>query len=164
KVDGELKKQNREVCSVFRYACKPPSDTINQVRSNNYDQFLTKVDQVIGPSALSLRYNYLTSESENFLGLGSRSAPLSSTARDNDTTDQALVGTFISALSPRASNEARLQLARRDFNFPANSQEPTIEVATLLTMGKNPTDFESYKEDRIQAADNFSYSRGAHQF
>src|SRR5262245_65425685 len=31
-------------------------------------------------------------------------------------------------------------------------------------MGKNPTDFESYVEDRIQAADNFNYAKGANQF
>jgi hypothetical protein len=161
---AQLIQQNLTAINAFRSAFNLSPETINQVRSNNYDQFLAKVDQVIGASALSVRYNYLTSESENFLGLGSRSAPLSSTARDNDTKDQSLVGTFISSLSPRASNEARLQLARRDFDFPANSQEPTVEVATLLTMGKNPTDFESYLEDRIQAADNFSYTRGPHQF
>ena len=161
---AQVIQQNMTGINAFRSAFNLAPETINQVRSNNYDQFLVKVDQVIGASALSLRYNFLTSESENFLGLGSRSAPLSSTARDNDTTDQAAVATFISSLSPRATNEARLQFARRDFSFPANSQEPTIEVATLLTMGKNPTDFESYLEDRIQASDNFSYARGAHQF
>ena len=161
---AQVIQQNMTAINAFRSAFNLAPETINQVRSNNYDQFLAKVDQVIGDNALSLRYNYLISESENFLGLGSRSAPLSSTARDNDTTDQALVGTFISALSPRASNEARLQLARRDFDFPSNLQEPTIEVATLLTMGRNPTDFEYYREDRIQATDNFSYARGAHQF
>jgi hypothetical protein len=161
---AQLIQQNMTAINAFRSAFNLAPETINQLRSNRYDQFLTKVDQVIGASALSLRYNYLIADNENFLGLGSRSAPLSSTARDNDVTDQALVGTFISSLSPRASNEARLQLARRDFDFEANLQEPTIEVATLLTMGKNPTDFESYREDRIQAADNFSYARGAHQF
>jgi outer membrane receptor protein involved in Fe transport len=161
---AQLIQQNMTAINAFRSAFNLAPETINQLRSNRYDQFLTKVDQVIGASALSLRYNYLIADNENFLGLGSRSAPLSSTARDNDVTDQALVGTFISSLSPRASNEARLQFARRDFDFEANLQEPTIEVATLLTMGKNPTDFESYREDRIQAADNFSYARGAHQF
>jgi outer membrane receptor protein involved in Fe transport len=160
---AQLIQQNLTAINAFRSAFNLTPETINQVRSNNYDQFLVKVDQVIGKNALSLRYNFLVSESENFLGLGSRSAPLSSTARDNDTTDQSFVGTFISALSPRASNEARLQVARRDFEFPSNLQEPTVEVATLLTMGRNPTDFESYLEDRVQVSDNFSYARGAHQ-
>src|SRR5262249_51198524 len=69
----------------------------------------------------------------------------------------------ISSFSARASNEARLQFARRDFIFPTVSNEPTIEVSNLLTMGKNPADLDLYREDRIQATDNFSYTTGAHQ-
>jgi hypothetical protein len=161
---AQVIQQNMTALNAFRSQFNLAPDTINQVRSNDYDQFLGKVDQVIGASALSLRYNYLSADTTNFLGLGSRSAPTSSTARNNEVTDQSAVATFVSVLSPRASNEARLQLARRDFNFPSVSQDPTIEVATLLTMGRNPTDFEAYREDRIQVSDNFSYTIGAHQF
>ncbi|MBO0799843.1 MAG: TonB-dependent receptor, partial [Blastocatellia bacterium] len=83
--------------------------------------------------------------------------------RNNDVADQSVVGTYISVFSPRASNEARLQLARRSFGFVSVYNEPTIEVSNLLTMGKNPADLDYYREDRIQATDNFSYTIGAHQ-
>src|SRR5215813_7602568 len=161
---AQVIQQNLGAINAFRQRFNLSSETLNQVRSNNYDQFLGKVDQTIGDNALSLRYNYLTADTTNFLGAGSHEASLSSSARNNDVTDQALVGAFISVFSPRASNEGRLQLARRTFNFPTVLNELTIEVSNLLTMGKNPADLDFYKEDRIQAADNFSYAIGAHQF
>ncbi|MBO0719711.1 MAG: TonB-dependent receptor, partial [Blastocatellia bacterium] len=139
-----------------------PADTTNQLRSNDYDQFLGKIDRSIGDSALSLRYNYLTSGTKNFLGpgfLGSNS----SSARNNNTKDQSVVGTYVSVLSPRASNEARLQFARRSFGFPSTNFEPTFEVTNLLSIGRNVADVDYYQEDRIQATDNFSYTIGAHQ-
>src|SRR5262245_61896679 len=106
---AQVIQQNMTAINAFRSAFNLAPETINLLRSNNYDQFLVKVDQVIGGGALSVRYNYLVAESENFLGLGSRSAPLSSTDRDNDTKDQALVGSFRSAPSTGGSNEPRFQ-------------------------------------------------------
>jgi carboxypeptidase family protein len=154
---------NLAAINAFRARFNLVSETLNQVRSNDYDQFMGKVDQVIGGNALSLRYNYLTSDTMNFLGAGSLGSN-SSTARDSYVTDQAVVGTLISALSPRASNEARLQLSRRGFRFPSIYNEPAIQVANLLTMGRNLAEPDYYGEDRIQVTDNFSYTRGAHQF
>ena len=161
---AQVIQQNLAAINAFRAQFKLAPETLNQVRSNNYDQFLGKVDRMVGDNALSLRYNYLAADTTNFLGAGSHEASLSSTARNNDVTDQALVGTFISIFTPRASNEGRLQLARRSFGFPSVYNEPTIEVSDLLTMGKPSVDLDYYREDRIQATDNFSYTIGAHQF
>jgi carboxypeptidase family protein len=155
--------QNLTAINAFLSQFNLPAETINQVRSNNYDQFLGKVNRVIGDNALSLRYNYLTADTTNFLGVGTLGSA-SSSARNNNTDDQALVGTFISVFSPRASNEARLQLARRTFNFPSTTFGPLIEVTNLLSLGRNSADVDFYREDRIQATDNFSYTVGAHQF
>jgi TonB dependent receptor len=161
----QVTQQNLAALNAFRarFSNLLARETLNQVRSNNYDQFLGKVNHVIGDNALSLRYNYLTADTTNFLGPGTLGSS-STTARNNNTEDQGVVGTFISVLTPRASNEARLQLARRTFNFPSTVFEPTIEVTNLLSMGRNVADLDFYKEDRIQVTDNFSYTRGAHQF
>src|SRR5262245_62014006 len=155
--------QNLAALNAFRARFNLARETLNQVRSNNYDQFLGKVNYVIGDNALSLRYNYLTADTTNFLGPGSLGSN-SSSARNNNTDDQAVVGAVISALSPRASNEGRLQFSRRSFGFPSTNFEPVIEVSNLLTMGRNVADLDYYQEDRIQVTDNFSYTRGAHQF
>jgi carboxypeptidase family protein len=159
----QVVQQNLTGINAFRARFNLPAENLNQIRSNNYDQFLGKVDRVIGASVLSLRYNYLTADTANFLGPGTLGSNPSS-ARNNNTDDQALVGTFISVFSPRASNEARLQVARRSFNFPSTTLEPAIEVTNLLTTGRNAADLDYYQEDRIQLTDNFSYTIGAHQF
>ncbi|MBO0860185.1 MAG: TonB-dependent receptor [Chloracidobacterium sp.] len=138
-------------------------ETINQVRSNDYDLFLGKLDRVIGQSALSLRYNFLISDTKNFLGPGSLGST-SSSARNNHVNDQAVVPSVVTVFSPRASNEARFQWARRSFDFPSTNFQPTFEVTNLLTVGRNVADLDYYQEDRSQATDNFSYIRGAHQF
>jgi Carboxypeptidase regulatory-like domain/TonB dependent receptor len=158
----QVTQQNLAALNALKSRFNLAPETIDQIRSNNYDQFLGKVNHVIGDNALSLRYNYLTADTTNFLGPGTLGST-STSARNNNTDDQAIVGTFISVLSPRASNEARLQLSRRSFNFPSTVFEPAIEVSNLLTTGRNVADLDFYQEDRIQVTDNFSYTRGAHQ-
>jgi outer membrane receptor protein involved in Fe transport len=138
-------------------------ETIDQVRTNDYDQFLGRVDRVIGAHALSLRYNFLTAGTKNFLGPGFLGST-STSARNNDVKDQAVVPTLITVFSPRASNEARLQLARRSFDLSSTNFQPPMEITNLLSMGRNAGDLDYYQEDRIQLTDNFSYTRGAHQF
>ncbi|MBO0861199.1 MAG: TonB-dependent receptor, partial [Chloracidobacterium sp.] len=138
-------------------------ETLNQPRSNDYDQGLAKVDRVIGQSALSLRYNVLISDTKNFLGPGFLGST-STSSRNNHVNDQSVVSTFITVFSPSASNEARVQFARRSFDFPSTNFQPTFEVTNLLAMGRNVADLDYYQEDRSQATDNFSYTRGAHQF
>jgi hypothetical protein len=155
--------QNLAALNAFRQRFNLAPETLNQLRSNDYDQILGKVNYVIGENAFSLRYNYLNSDTTNFLGPGALGSN-STTARNNNTDDQAVVGTVITVFSPRASNEGRLQFSRRNFDFPSTNFEPAIEVANLLTMGRNVADLDFYQEDRIQAADNFSYTRAAHQF
>jgi hypothetical protein len=154
--------QNLAALNAFRARFNLAPERINQIRSNNYDQFLGKVNYVVGDNAFALRYNYLTADNTNFLGAGALGSN-STTARNNNTDDQAVVATIISALSPRASNEGRFQWARRSFDFPSANFEPAIEVANLLTMGRNVADLDFYGEDRLQATDNFSYTTGAHQ-
>src|SRR5262249_28344234 len=68
------------VRSQFRL--KP--ETLDQVRTNDYDQFLLKLDHRLSDShRISLRYNYLSSEALNFPGGGGRASPASSAARNN---------------------------------------------------------------------------------
>src|SRR5262249_25363927 len=73
-----------------RFGLQP--ETLNQLRSNDYDQFLIKIDhQLSDRHSLTARYNYLDSGTNNFLGGGGRASAASSTARNNRTQDQALV-------------------------------------------------------------------------
>ena len=118
------------------------------------------------PSAnhtLSIRYNFLDSDTNNFLGGGGRASPTSSTARDNLTRDQALVGNVVSILSPRLVNEGRVQFARRTFDFPAVFNEPSLDISNFIIMGKSTSDVDAYAETRTQLADNLTWTSGGHQ-
>ncbi len=160
---AQLVQDNLTAINAFRSRFNLRPETTNQLRTSDYDQVLGRLDHTVGETALAVRYNYLKSNTDNFLGGSSRAAVLSSSARDNEVRDQALVFTGISMLSPKAANEARFQWARRVFDFPTVLAEPAIEVSNLLAMGKSTSDVDFYQEDRVQMSDNFSYTSGGHQ-
>jgi hypothetical protein len=111
------------------------AETTDQVLDNRYRAFLVKADH--HPSerhSLSLRYNFLDSDTDNFLGGGGRASPTSTTARDNRTRDQAAVGNAVSVLSSRLLNEARFQIARRTFDFAAAFNEPSLDISNFIIM------------------------------
>ena len=140
------------------------AETTDQVLDNHYNSFLVKVDHHIEDKhTLSVRYNFLDSNTDNFLGGGGRASPTSSTARDNETRDQALVANFVSVVSPRLVNETRFQAARRTFDFPAVYNEPSLDISNFIIMGKSTSDVDAYAETRYQIADSLTWSSGAHQ-
>jgi outer membrane receptor protein involved in Fe transport len=139
-------------------------EVLDQLRTNDYDQFLVKLDHHFNERhSLAARYNFLDSETRNFLGGGGRASPASSTARNNQTRDQALVVSATSIISPVLVNEARLQLARRNFDFRPVLKEPDLEVSNLLLTGKSTSDSDFYKEDRFQLVENLTGTLGGHQ-
>jgi outer membrane receptor protein involved in Fe transport len=138
-------------------------ETTDQVLDNHYNAFLAKVDHRLGEEhSLSVRYNFLDSSTDNFLGGGGRASPTSSTARDNETRDQAFVANLVSVVSPTLVNEARFQVARRTFDFSAVFNEPSLDVSNFIIMGKSTSDVDYYSETRWQLADSVTWTRGAH--
>ncbi|MGH9329280.1 MAG: carboxypeptidase regulatory-like domain-containing protein, partial [Vicinamibacterales bacterium] len=140
------------------------AETTDQILDNHYNSFLVKVDHHPSENhTLSVRYNFLDSNTDNFLGGGGRASPTSSTARDNETQDQAFVTNVVSILSPRLVNEARFQVARRTFDFSARFNEPSLDISNFIIMGKSTSDVDYYAETRVQLADSLTWTRGAHQ-
>src|SRR5215213_265685 len=138
-------------------------ETNDLLRTNDYNQAFLRVDHRARPGhSLSLRYNVLDSDTENFLGAAGRTASASSSARDNFVRDQSLSANLISVISPKAVNEASFQYARRSFDFPYVRSEPTLEIPNLITMGKSSSDIDAYTETRLQWTDSLSYSTGRH--
>jgi hypothetical protein len=140
------------------------AETLDQVRTNDYDQFLVKLDHRAGERvSLSLRYSFLNSEALNFPGGGGRASPASSSARNNQTKDQALVLGGTAFLSPSVVAETRLQWARRRYDFTPLVNEPTLEITNLLIMGKTTSDLDFYREDRLQGAASVAWAGRGHQ-
>jgi hypothetical protein len=171
--EGQVRKQSNRFSQVvldnlaLLNAARVPLglqlETTDQVLDNHYNSFLAKVDHRLSEShSLSVRYNFLDSNTDNFLGGGGRASPTSSTARDNVTRDQALVANLVSVMSPQLVNEARFQGARRTFDFSAVYNEPSLDVSNFIIMGKSTSDVDYYAETRWQLADSLTWTRGAH--
>ncbi len=139
-------------------------ETLDQVRTSDYNQFMVKLDHRASDKVnLSARYSFLDGEALNFPGGGGRASPSSTAARDNATRDHAAVLTATALISPRLLNETRLQWASRSYDFTATVPEPALEITNLLIMGKTTSDMDFYEEDRFQLGTSFLYTRGGHQ-
>jgi outer membrane receptor protein involved in Fe transport len=139
-----------------------PENT-NVLRANDYDGFLAKFDHKLTTNNdFSVRYNLLDSTTKGFLGGGGRASPTSTTRRNNDVLDQALVASDTALLASNVVNEARVQWSRRSFDFTPVIKEPDLEVSNLLITGKTTSDMDFYGESRLQLSDNLSVVSGGH--
>lgn len=155
---------NIDAINAVRARFNLTPETLDQVRTNDYNQFMLKLDHRASEKLnLSARYSFLDSEALNFPGGGGRASPASTSARDNQTTDHAAVLNATALISPRFLNETRLQWARRSYDFTATVPEPALEITNLLIMGKTTSDMDFYKEDRFQVGTSFLYTAGGHQ-
>jgi outer membrane receptor protein involved in Fe transport len=146
-----------------RFNLRP--ETVDQVRTNDYNTALLKLDHhTVERVTLSARYLFLDSEALNFPGGGGRASPASSAARNNETRDHGLVLIANVVFSPRLLNETRLQWAKRSYDFTPVVPEPTFEITNLIIMGKTTSDLDFYKERRLQAASSLLFVGGGHQF
>ncbi|HEU4389473.1 MAG TPA: carboxypeptidase-like regulatory domain-containing protein, partial [Blastocatellia bacterium] len=133
------------------------------LRSNDYDGFLAKLDHRFAASNnLALRYNLLDSTTNGFLGGGGRASPASTTRRNNDVLDQALVVSDTAVVGPNLVNEVRVQWARRSFDFQPVIKEPDLEISNLIITGKSTSDMNFYRESRFQLSDSFNVVKGRH--
>jgi outer membrane receptor protein involved in Fe transport len=139
-----------------------PENT-NLLRANDYDGFLTKFDhKITNTNDFSIRYNLLNSTTEGFLGGGGRASPASTTQRNNKVLDQSLVASETALLRNNVVNEARVQWARRTFDFRPVVKEPDLEISNLIITGKTTSDVDFYGESRLQLSDNLSIVSGGH--
>jgi len=159
--DGSQPNTINEVKKFYRLT----PETSDLLRSNDYDGFLAKLDhKLTNSNSLFARYNLLDSSTRGFLGGGGRASPASTTARNNFLLDQSLVVSETAVLGANKVNEARVQWARRSFDFPSALKEPDLEVSNLLLTGKSTSDADFYRESRLQISDSFSYTRSSHAF
>jgi hypothetical protein len=159
--DGSQPNTINEVKKFYRLT----PETSDLLKSNDYDGFLAKLDfKLTEGNSLFARYNLLDSTTHGFLGGGGRASPASTTARNNFLLDQSFVVSDIAVFGVNKVNEARVQWARRTFDFPSVLKEPDLEISNLLLTGKSSSDPDFYRESRLQASDSFSYTRASHAF
>lgn len=139
-------------------------ETVDQVRTNDYNSLLLKLDHRASEKlTLQARYSFLDSTADNFPGGGGRASPASSAARDNGIRDHAVVLNANTVFSPRVLNETRFQWARRSYDFTPLVSEPTLEITNLIIMGKTTSDLDFYRETRFQGSSSLLLLSGSHQ-
>jgi Carboxypeptidase regulatory-like domain/TonB dependent receptor-like, beta-barrel len=154
---------NLEAINVTKRFFGLTPEVTHLLRANDYDGFLVKLDhKLTANNDLSARYNLLNSTTDGFLGGGGRASPASTTARNNKTFDQSVVVSDTALLRSNVVNEARVQWARRSFDFPSVLKEPDLEVSNLIITGKSTSDVDFYRETRLQVSDNLSLVLGGH--
>ena len=138
-------------------------ETLDQLRTVNYDQGLVKLDHTLSSGhRFSVRYNYTSADTDNFPGGGGRDSAMSSAARNATVRDQALLADETAVISNHAVNEARVQWARRSFDYVPTTNEPALEISNLLLLGKTYSDFDFYRENRVEASDSLLDQLGSH--
>src|SRR5262249_5662260 len=124
---------------------------------------LVKVDHHLGPRhTLSVRYNFLDSSTDNFLGGGGRASPTSSTARDNVTRDQAVAANAISYAVFCLKKQKRVPFARRSVELSHLYTDPSRANSNSTIIGKSTSAIHFYPQPRAQLADSLPWTPGAH--
>ena len=158
--------QNLAAINAVKASFGIAPENLGVLKTADVDNGFVKLDhQFNEKNRLSARYliqdatdlNMLVGETLDGGGIG---AP--SSGRNGLLRDQALVGTFTTALTESKVNSALLQWARRNYGFPGVTGQPNLDVPNLLLFGHNFGAFDRYNESRFQFSDTFSHIHGKH--
>jgi hypothetical protein len=141
-------------------------ENLNILQTGNRDIGLAKLDHVFNEAhRLSVRYNVEDGRSLNLLAGntvdgGGVAAP--SSAHNAFTNDQSLAGNLTSVLRPDLVNSFLVQWARREYDFPGVTGQPTLDIPNELMFGHNFGAFDFIGESRVQLSNSTSWIRGSH--
>ena len=145
---------NQVKTSVFGLPPEPAG--LNVLRTADYDNGFARLDHNFSErEILMVRYfiNRATLLNQSPLNDG---FDLPSAFKNNRINDQSVVGTLVSVLSPKVTNELRGQFARRDFDFKTATTQPHLEVSNTFTVGVNRGNPDFYLEKRGEIVDNLT--------
>jgi hypothetical protein len=153
---------NIGLINQFKSSIGFPAENLNVTRSNNYDDFLVKLDHSFSQKEyMYVRYFFDDGRLRNYSPLNDGS-DLPSGFKNNFSRDQSVVGSLTSIISPSLVNEVRMQYAKRSFDFPTVTAEPHMEVANQFAIGVNRGNPDFYNEGRFELVDNVSKTTGRH--
>jgi hypothetical protein len=144
------------------FGLPPEPAGLNVLRAGDIDNGFGRIDHNFsGKHYLFARYfvtdGRLTNQSPLNDGFD-----LPSAFKNNAFRDQSIVGSLTSIFSTRFTNEARVQFARRSFDFTTATTQPHLEVSNTFTVGVNRGNPDFYREQRFELVDNFTINRDKH--
>ncbi|NYF91553.1 TonB-dependent receptor [Tunturiibacter empetritectus] len=141
-------------------------ETLNVLKTADSDNGFIKVDHELNKSnRLAVRYNIYDSRSLNLLvgdtlDGGGIAAP--SGGHNAFIRDQSLVGVFNSVINSALVNTFLGQYARRHYDFPGATGQPTLDIPNTLQFGHNFGVFDQINESRLQFSDTVAWVKGSH--
>ncbi|MFQ5776696.1 MAG: TonB-dependent receptor domain-containing protein [Terriglobia bacterium] len=150
--------------AVKQFLGLAPEDLSSILKIEDYDKFIGKLDHSVSDSTfLNLRYLFNDVRKENVRGAPPGEG-LPSAFRDNPTRDQTISGGVVHVASPTLTLDTSAQYGRRTFNLePVGAGlEPAISIPNLLAGGGFVGSVRFYREQRVQVAENLTYTRGSH--
>jgi Carboxypeptidase regulatory-like domain/TonB dependent receptor len=143
-----------------------PPENLNTLKTLDNDNGFLRFDQQLSTnSRLTIHYGVIDARDKNVLvgdtldggGIG---AP--SDGHNTFLRDQSLVGTVNSLLKPNVVNTFLVQYARRQYNFPAVSGQPNLDLPNELSFGHNFGTFDALDESRQQISNSIAWTKGTH--
>jgi Carboxypeptidase regulatory-like domain/TonB dependent receptor len=133
-------------------------------RSTDYDTSLGRVDyQVSARSVFGINYRFHEDRDTNLPAATNQlSAP--SNFRNAKIDDHAGTVNWSYTFSPTLINQALLQFANRDFNFPSVTDQPHLQIANTLDLGRHFNAIDGYSEFRFEMSDAVTWVKGGHTF
>jgi Carboxypeptidase regulatory-like domain/TonB dependent receptor-like, beta-barrel len=143
-----------------------PPENLNILKTLNNDNGFVRLDHQFNTNnRLTIHYGIVDTRDLNVLvgdtldggGIG---AP--SDGHNTFLRDQSLVGSVNSLLRPSLVNTFLVQYARREYNFPAVTGQPNLDVPNTLSFGHNFGAFDALDESRQQVSDTLAWIKGNH--
>jgi outer membrane receptor protein involved in Fe transport len=141
-----------------------PENLGSILQIDDYDKTILKSTNLLNQNT-SLNVTYLFNDSRKRNARGAAPGEgLPSSYRDNPVRDQTLNGNLFHVFNHDLSSETLLQYSRRTFNLQPKGLgfEPALAIPDLMSSGGFVGSVRFYKEQHFQAAENMTYTRGAH--
>ncbi|MGH9555400.1 MAG: TonB-dependent receptor domain-containing protein, partial [Terriglobales bacterium] len=129
---------------------------------DNYDKFFFMVNNVLSDRTF-LNFGYLFNDTRKINVRGAAPGEgLPSSYRNNPVRDQTVYANLVHVFSPALTADTKLQYGRRNFFLEPSLLEPALNVSNLFFSGGYVGSVRSYREQRVQLAENITYTRGNH--
>jgi hypothetical protein len=140
-------------------------ETLGSVLSvDSFDKFIVKNNNVLSDrSVLNIAYLFNDTRKDSVRGAPPGEG-LPSSYRDNPVRDQTVYANLVHVFSPHLTSDTLLQFGRRTFDLIPKGAgfEPAISIPNLLSGGGFVGSVRFYREQRVQLAENVTYTRGKH--
>ena len=140
----------------------PPEVLGGVLRQTEYDTTFVRADYQFSAHNLFTASYRFHEDRETNLPAATNQLSAPSNFRNATINDHAGTVNWTYSFSPNTVNQTMLQFADRDFTFPPVTNQPHLQIANTLDMGRHFNAVGGYTEFRFEASDAITWARGNH--